>query len=237
MELLKMKLRATVENKRSYIKFLNCKIDLSKKIFIPRVETEFWVKKAIKSIRTTSNEQRTIKVLDIFSGSGCIGIAILKNIRNSHVDFIDIDENAIEQIKINLKLNKISPKRYSVIKSDVFEKVKGRPAPYRTCSGAGYDFIFANPPYVAKERLNEVQESVKKFEPKISWYGGRGGLRYIKKFLKEAKDHLKENGIIFIEIDPLQKEEVEKILKKENYKNFKFYKDQFKKIRWVKIYK
>jgi release factor glutamine methyltransferase len=207
-------------------KFLNCKIDLSRGGFIPRVETEFWVKKAIKSIQATSNEQRTIKVLDIFAGSGCIGIAVLKNIRNSHVDFVDIDKKAIEQIKINLKLNKISPKRYRVIKSDVFEKVKRK-----------YDFIFANPPYVAKERLSEVQESVKKFEPKISWYGGRGGLKYIKKFLKEAKNHLKEKGIIFMEIDPLQREEVEKILKKESYKDFKFYKDQFKKIRWVKILK
>jgi release factor glutamine methyltransferase len=207
-------------------KFLNCKIDLSKEVFIPRVETEFWVKKAIKSIQATSNEQRTIKVLDIFAGSGCIGIAVLKNIRNSYVDFVDIDKKAIEQININLKLNKISPKRYRVIKSDVFEKVKRK-----------YDFIFANPPYVAKERLGEVQESVKKFEPKISWYGGRGGLKYIKKFLKEAKNHLKEKGIIFMEIDPLQREEVEKILKKEGYKDFKFYKDQFKKIRWVKILK
>jgi len=207
-------------------KFLNCKIDISKGVFIPRPETEFWTKKALKSIRATSNEQRTIKALDIFAGSGCIGIAILKNIRRSHVDFVDVDENAIEQIKINLKLNKISPKRYRVIRSDVFEKVKGK-----------YDFIFANPPYVAKERLGEVQESVKKFEPKISWYGGKGGLKYIKKFLKEAKNHLKENGIIFMEVDPLQKEEVEKILKKKGYKKFKFYKDQFKKIRWVKIWK
>jgi release factor glutamine methyltransferase len=214
-------------------KFLNCKIDISKGVFIPRIETEFWVKKAIKSIRTmgneqrtTNNKQRTIKVLDIFAGSGCIGIAILKNIRRSQVDFVDIDENTISQIKVNLKLNRISPKRYKVIKSDVFEKVKGK-----------YDFIFANPPYVAKERLNEVQESVKKFEPKISWYGSRGGLKYIKKFLKEAKEHLKENGIIFMEIDPLQKEEVEKILKKESYERFKFYKDQFKKIRWMKISK
>jgi release factor glutamine methyltransferase len=207
-------------------KFLNCKIDISKGVFIPRPETEFWTKKVLKSIRTMSNEQRTIKVLDIFSGSGCIGIAVLKNVRGSRVDFVDIDKNAIEQIKINLKLNKISPKRYRIIKSDVFERVKGE-----------YDFIFANPPYVAKERLNEVQESVKRLEPKISWYGGRGGLKYIKKFLKEAKNHLKENGIIFMEIDPLQKEEVEKILKKENYKTFKFCKDQFKKIRWVKIWK
>jgi release factor glutamine methyltransferase len=209
-------------------KFLNCKIDVSRGIFIPRLETEFWVKKALKDckLQIAKCKLRGPKFLDIFSGSGCIGIAILKNIRRSCVDFVDIDKNAIEQIKINLKLNKISPRRCRVIKSDIFERIKGR-----------YDFIFANPPYVAKERLGEVQESVKKLEPKISWYGGRGGLKYIKKFLKEAKTHLKENGIIFMEIDPLQKEEVEKILKKEGYKKFKFYKDQFKKIRWVKIWK
>jgi release factor glutamine methyltransferase len=211
-----------------YIKFLNCKIDLSKKVFIPRIETEYWIKRAIKDIQNyiTLYQSNELEILDIFAGSGCIGISILKNVRRSRVDFVDVDENAIEQIKINLKLNKISPRRYRVIKSDIFEKVKGR-----------YDFIFANPPYVAKERLSEVQESVRKLEPKISWYGGRGGLRYIKKLLKEAKYYLKENGTIFMEIDSLQKKEVEKILKNEGYKNFKFYKDQFKKIRWVKIWK
>jgi release factor glutamine methyltransferase len=209
-------------------KFLNCKIDLSKGVFIPRIETEFWVKKALKDckLQNVKCKLRGPKFLDIFSGSGCIGIAILKNIRKSHVDFVDIDKNAIEQIKINLKLNKIPKSRYKIYQSNLFEKIK-----------KNYNYIFANPPYVARERMAEVQESVKKFEPKISWYGGRGGLRYIKKFLKEAKNHLKENGIIFMEIDPLQKEEVEKILKNEGYKNFKFYKDQFKKIRWVKIWK
>ena len=209
-------------------KFLNCKIDLSKKVFIPRVETEFWVKKALKNckLQNAKCKLKKPKFLDIFSGSGCIGIAILKNIKGSQVDFVDIDQKAIDQIKINLKLNRVSPKRYKIIKSNIFEKVKGK-----------YDFIFANPPYVAKERLNEVQETVKKLEPKISWYGGRGGLKYIRRFLKEAKNHLKKNGIIFMEIDPLQKGGVEKILKKEGYKEFKFYKDQFKKIRWVKILK
>jgi release factor glutamine methyltransferase len=209
-------------------KFLNCKIDTSKGVFIPRPETEFWTKKAIKEIQNyiTLYRSNELKILDIFAGSGCIGIAVLKNIRKSHVDFVDIDKKAIEQIKINLRLNKISQKRYRIIKSNVFERIKGR-----------YNFIFANPPYVAKERLNEVQESVKKLEPKISWYGGRGGLKYIKGFLKGAKNHLKENGIIFMEIDPLQREEVGEILKKEGYKKFKFYKDQFKKIRWVKISK
>lgn len=211
------------------IKFLNCKIDISKRTFRPRTETEFWVKKAIKDckLQIEKCKLKKVKILDIFSGSGCIGIAVLKNIKNSFVDFVDIDIKAVKQIKINLRLNDISRERYRIFHSNLFKKLKGKK----------YDFIFANPPYVAKERIWQVQQSVKKFEPKISWYGGKRGMRYIKNFLKEAKNFLKENGKIFLEIDPLQKEDVEEILKKYNYSKFKFFKDQFKKIRWLKISK
>ncbi|MBC7073813.1 peptide chain release factor N(5)-glutamine methyltransferase, partial [Candidatus Parcubacteria bacterium] len=110
--------------------------------------------------------------------------------------------------------------------SDIFEKIQRKK----------YHFIFANPPYVAKERIFEVQESVKKREPKIAWYGGKEGLKYIKKFLKRAKNHLLKGGKIYMEIDPLQKDKIKEILKKEGYLNFQFLKDQFKKIRLVKIW-
>jgi len=151
----------------------------------------------------------------------------LKNLKNAKVDFADISKKAIEQIKENLKQNKIKKSRYKIYHSNLFSKIKNQK----------YDFIFANPPYVAKERLFEVQESVKKLEPKISWYGGKKGLEIIKRFLKKAKNYLKEKGVIFMEIDPFQKEDLIKILKKEGYKKFKFYKDQFGKIRWVEILK
>lgn len=208
-------------------RILNCTIEISKRVFFPRPETEFWVKMAIKFCNNEIKRSRLKKTefLDIFSGTGWIGILILKNVKNSFVDFVDIDKEAIEQIKINLRLNKISAKRYRIIRSNLFQKVKRKK----------YNFIFANPPYVAKERIFEVQESVKKREPKIAWYGGKEGLMVIKKFLKEAKNHLKNEGKIFLEIDPLQKEKIEKILEKEGYKTYRFYKDQFKKIRWVKI--
>src|SRR3989339_1796772 len=74
--------------------FLGCKIDLSKKPLIPRPETEFWVGQVIKEINkfypSTSSGQN-LRILDMFSGSGCIGLAVLKNIKNSEVDFADIE--------------------------------------------------------------------------------------------------------------------------------------------------
>jgi len=220
-----MKTKIPNEYLKGFNKFLNCKIDLRNRVFIPRIETEFWVKKAVTEIEKTANKRQKTKILDIFAGSGCIGIAILKNIKNGRVDFVDIDEKAIAQIKINLKLNGISPKKYRVVKSNLFEKIKGEK----------YDFIFANPPYVAKERLNEVQPSVLKYEPKRAILAGKKGLIYIRRFLKGAKKNLKPKGIIYLEIDPQQKEEINEILKRKKYNKFNFLKDQFKKYRWVKI--
>src|SRR3989344_3519296 len=118
------------------VDFLKCKIDLSKRPLIPRVETEFWVEKAIKVIQAREAIE-AIRCLDIFAGSGCIGISVLKAIPLATMDFVDIDERATEQIAINSKLNNIDTSRFQIIKSDVFENVSG-----------SYDYIFANPPYV-----------------------------------------------------------------------------------------
>jgi len=215
-----------VEYEKGYTKFLNCKIDLRNRVFIPRIETEFWVKKAFKNckLQIANCKLKKVKILDIFAGSGCIGIAVLKNIKNSRVDFADIDKRAIEQIKINLKLSRISPKRYKIYQSNLFEKLKGK-----------YNYIFANPPYAAKEKIKEVQPSVLRYEPRRAILGGKKGLFYIRKFLKEAKKFLKPDGTIYFEFDPEQKNEISNILRKENYKNFKFFKDEFKKYRFVKV--
>lgn len=216
--------------------FLNCKIDQSKKVFRPRIETEFWVgkalneignwKSALRGVHFMSREIGNLRVLDIFAGSGCIGIAILKNIKNSRVDFIDVSKRAVEQIKINLKLNNIEKERYRVSQSNLFEKVRNE----------RYDFIFANPPYVALDRMSEVQKDVLEKEPKLALFAGRDGIFYIEKFLSQVKKYLKPKGMFFMEFDPLQKEKSERILKKNKF-HFSFHKDQFKKYRWLKAWK
>ncbi len=208
--------------------FLNCKIDVSKAVFIPRPETEFWVGKAIKEIKKRKNNNPSarsgLKVLDIFAGSGCIGIAVLKNIPNSFVDFIDIDRKAREEIKINIKKNNIPNGEYRIIKSNLFENLESEK----------YDIIFANPPYVALNRIAEVDKEVLEKEPKIALFAGADGIEIIEKFFQEVKKFLKKNGIVYLEFDPFQKEKIKEILKDENFQ-FSFHKDQFGKYRWVKV--
>jgi len=215
--------------KKGFVKFLGCKIDLSKRPFIPRPETEYWVKKAIEDIKLKTGKLQPITnnkklyCLDIFAGSGCIGIALLKHLPNSSVDFAEKEKKYLEQIRQNAKLNGINPKRFSIIQSDIFSNIKKK-----------YDYIFANPPYVAEKRLHLVDKSVLGWEPKKALLAGPDGLDVICKFLPQAKNHLKKWGKLFMEFDPLQKKEIATILKNFGYCPFSFFRDQYGKWRYLK---
>ncbi|MCX6712269.1 MAG: peptide chain release factor N(5)-glutamine methyltransferase, partial [Candidatus Vogelbacteria bacterium] len=109
------------------------------------------------------------------------------------------------------------------IKTDIFSNIKGK-----------FDIIFANPPYIPTKK-SKVQKSVKNWEPKMALYAGTDGLAIIKKFLKEAKNHLNSQGKIYLEFGFGQKSKIEKLLKTYGYSNWQFNKDQFGKYRWVVI--
>lgn len=238
----KIKAGEPVDYVIGFIEFLGCKIDLSYKPLIPRPETEFWAQKAIDDIKSImrqitcnscDSKKNKIKILDMFSGSGCIGLAILKNIKCCNVTFADNDKNAILQIKKNIKINfgeKHSDilRNVRVLKSDLFGKLGKKK----------FNIILANPPYIPTKNKNKVQKSTLKYEPKKALFGGGDGLFYIRKFLEQAPAFVETSarrGKIYMEFDPPQKKQIEKLLKSLNYKTWEFYKDQFGKWRWVEI--
>lgn len=210
-----------------FVKFLGCKIDLSKGPLIPRPETEYWVGQAIQEVQKSNNCKRNVPVacLDVFSGSGCIGIAVLKRVPNTVVDFVEKDKRFCNQIVINVKINGINPKRYRVVQSDIFSGVKNKK----------YDYIFANPPYIAESRKNRVQASVLRHEPREALFAGKDGLDVIRSFLSEAKDFLLPGGKIYLEFDSFQKPLITKIMRSHNFHTFEFFKDQYGKWRYLKI--
>ena len=212
------------EYKKGNVDFLGCFIDLSYRVFIPRPETEYWTESAVRELKG----RPFLAALDMFSGSGCVGIAVLKNIKNSTVDFCEADPRAVKQIKKNLKINKFGQKRYRVYRSDMFKDLP---------PGALYDVILANPPYVDYNRIGEVQPSVLEHEPHLALFSGKNGMAAIEKFLAGAKNHLTEKGTIYLEFDAAQVVPIESVLKKEKYSSWKIFSDQFGRERFARIEK
>ena len=193
-----------------YVDFLNVRINLNHKVLIPRPETEYWVSKMLPNIKSEKP-----MILDMFCGSGCIGISILKNNPNAHVIFSDINENAILQTKENLKFNEIDETRYEIIKSDLFENISKK-----------FDYIFANPPYVG---INDKVGDEIKHEPRLAIYANDNGFAIIKKFLIKAKFFLNPSGVIFMEFGSNQKEKLAEFVVN-NY-SVKFLRDQYHRFR------
>lgn len=209
-----------------FSKFLGCHIDLSLHPLIPRTETEYWVEKAIIELQTIFPAETKLHILDVFAGSGCIGIALLKKIPNSTVDFVDIDDSALKQIKKNLELNKIDPSRYAIYKSDVFD---GLPA------GRKYDAVFANPPYISKASKEIMTKSVLGYEPHVALFSGEDGLDIIRTIFKTIRPHLTGTSFVFLEHDDEQVGDIESILTDTQFTEYEFYKDQFGLSRWVEL--
>ncbi len=206
-----------------YTPFLNCKIWLDSKPLIPRPETEFWVEKAKNHISShQTNKNQTVKILDLCAGSGCIGIAIAKNIPATTVDFIEIDSNHHQTIAKNCLENKISGERYQIFSGDL----------YSPLCGQTYDFILSNPPYIDK-KLNRVASSVKSNEPALALYGGDDGMELIAKIIKASPHHLLPAGQLWLEHEPEQVEAINS-LSQDKFKIVN-HKDQYGVLRFSQL--
>jgi release factor glutamine methyltransferase len=177
-----------------HIPFLNTNISLDSRPLIPRVETEYWVGKAIEEIRSSGIE--TPKILDLCAGSGCIGVGVAHALPQSVVHLAEIDEVHHATILKNVKENGIDAARINIVGGHLF-----------TETIPPYDFILCNPPYI-RNGSEHVAESVKKFEPALALYGGEDGTDLIAEIIQKAPTYLARSGILFIEHEPEQVETI-----------------------------
>ena len=196
------------------VDFCGAKIDLTSRPMIPRPETEFWVNQALDKIKNGKSFY-TLRVLDLFSGSGNVGLAILKNIPESTVDMIEFDPKLKEQINISIIRNNIKKTRTRVLTGDIWEGAVG-----------SYDCIFAVPPYVPLDMKEEVMKELSAEDP-LSFFDKEDGYYYHKQVLSKAKDFLKEDGTLCLEFDITQREQIEKLATSNEYQNFSFLKDPY----------
>lgn len=181
---------------RGFIPFLGTTIHLDSHPLIPRVETEFWVEQAISHIKNTAlSNNSPLRVLDLFSGSGAIGVAILKHLPTAHVTFGELEERHLETIEKNIIENNIDTSRAEVVQTDVWSNLEET-----------FDLILANPPYVSRERGTAEESTL--VEPSKALYAPDDGFFYIKKFIEGLHTHLLPSGVAYVEHEPYQTERI-----------------------------
>lgn len=167
-------------------------------VLIPQPDTEILVEEVIKMVQS----ENEIRILDICTGSGCIGISLAYYLKNVKITMSDISKKAIEIAKKNAKENRVLEKT-KFIKSDLFENIKEK-----------FDIIVSNPPYIETNVIKKLSKQVQN-EPKIALDGGKDGLLFYRKLINEASKFLNDNGYLCMEIGYNQKEKVIELAKEE----------------------
>lgn len=198
--------------------FLNTRIYLDSYPLIPRTETEFWVEKAISTLKTVSTPQ----ILDLCAGSGCIGVAVAYAIPSARVDFAEIDVRHHATIERNIVQNKIESSRTHIFDGDLFGSI---------IPNQQYTAILTNPPYI-DPNLDRAEDSVKSHEPHLALYGGEFGFELIERIIKSAPNYLVSGGQLYIEHEPEQEAMIARLATLTDYRSCVACKDQFEVVRY-----
>ena len=164
---------------------------VNKSTLIPRPETELLIYEIIKIFKN-----KNINILDIGTGSGCILLSILKELKLSRGIGIDISKESISTAKENSKnLNLLYRSKFEVANLIDFSKGK-------------YDLIVSNAPYVPSKEIKNLTKDIIKYEPLTALDGGYDGLDLIKKVIYKSTSLLKINGVLALEVGPKQYKKV-----------------------------
>lgn len=171
-----------------------------------------------------------ISLCEVGVGSGCLGLAILKELKVSPDIFVaaDISKEALEVFEINLQRNQEYFSKTS-IQTHLGDRLAG--------ISDKFDMIFSNPPYIAHQDRNLVHKNVHEFEPHLALYISDESYRnWFEVFFKQVYDRLKENGVFFMEGHEKKLEELNDLALK-MFKNSEVKKDLQGLKRYLKITK
>lgn len=196
-----------------YKSFMSLDFIVSKDVLIPRPETEKLVETAIDASKYMSGQ---INIFDIGCGSGAIAISIAKYAQNSFIYAVDSSAPSLEIAKQNAVKHGVI-ERISFLPGNLFDPIHHE---------IKFDIIVSNPPYIPTSEINNLQSEIKDFEPISALDGGQDGLDFYRKIAGNADKHLKESGIMLLEIGFGQANLVKNIIDSNSaFGNIKIYKD------------
>ena len=167
--------------------FYGLQFFVDENVLIPRPETEELLELAISEIQ--KRNLKSSKIIDIGTGSGIIPIVLKNKLPQAKVSAIDYSEKALETAKKNADFHKLD---INFIHQNYLEENLSEV----------YDIIISNPPYIGMDEETDIADSVKEFEPKVALFSPTSNaLIFYEKIADDCKNHLAENGMVFLEIN------------------------------------
>ncbi len=198
--------------------FMGLEFYVDENVLIPQPDTEILVEEVIDLCvggALQGDPDKNIKILDLCTGSGAIGISIAKNMQNCEITLSDISSDALKIAQTNsvgVALLGDPHKNIKIIQSDLFENIQDK-----------FDIIVSNPPYIKSDVIKTLDEEVQN-EPILALDGGTDGLDIYTRIIEQAHEYLNQDGYLCLEIGYDQKEEVIKLIEETNQ-----YKDIYSK--------
>lgn len=186
--------------------FMGLEFEVNEHVLIPRQDTEVLVEEALKVIKAGDS------VLDMCTGSGCIIISLAKNASLSEAVGVDVSVDALSVARANAERHGVAVK---LVQSDLFTEL----------SGAKYDVIVSNPPYIETEEINHLMPEVREHEPMLALDGGADGLVFYRRIINESGNYLKHGGYLLFEVGHNQADEVCRLMEEAGFKDVMSIKD------------
>ena len=190
--------------------FHNLIINVTPDVLIPRPESE----RLVELLLSTVDKDEKISILDIGTGSGCLALALGKELPNAKITGIDKSIEVVEIAKLNVESLHI--KNVRILQMDIFkDQIKEK-----------YDILISNPPYIPQEEIESLMPDVKKFEPLSALTDSTDGLTFYHKISEICPIIINQNGWIFLEVGLGEHpKKAMKLFSNEKFKNVELIKD------------
>lgn len=207
--------------------FYGLPFKVNKNTLIPRPETEELVSLILRDTNLKVGE-KSFKILDIGTGTGCIAISLAKFLREARVRALDVSEDALNIAKHNAELNGVE---VDFIHDDILN------LGHAECVSEShqFDIIVSNPPYVRNLEKVKIQPNVLENEPHLALFvDDKNPLQFYKAICEFARDHLIDDGLLYFEINEYLGREMIQLLESFAFKSIALKKDLFGKDRMIK---
>ncbi len=200
--------------------FYGLPMKVTEDVLIPRDDTAAVTELALEAL--TGVEKA--RVLDLCTGSGCVGVAIAKLRPTAWVTLADISDAALRVARENAALNGVS-RRINPVRADALQEAPG--------FLSGFDLIVSNPPYITAAEMEQLDVSVREHEPHLALYGGEDGLDFYRAICQNYRRALKPEGLLCFEFGMGQEQAVGEILLVNGFGELRFRRDASNIIRAV----